>query len=48
MREAACHAFVIFEQGHAMGRPHLERMLLDKVPAVVVAARAALAAKPKP
>jgi hypothetical protein len=42
VREAACHAFTMFDDGHKLARPYLEKALLDSDPAVVAAAKDAL------
>jgi hypothetical protein len=42
VREAACRAFEIYDQGHAMARPYLEKALSDDNAAVVTAAKSAL------
>ncbi|MFN0247006.1 MAG: HEAT repeat domain-containing protein [Kofleriaceae bacterium] len=42
VREAACRAFEIYDQGRAMARPYLEKALLDDNAAVVAAAKSAL------
>jgi hypothetical protein len=39
VREAACRAFEIFDQGQEMARPYLEKALLDDDAAVVAAAK---------
>ena len=43
MREAACNAFSIFDDGHELGQPYLEKALADRDKAVAAAAKRALA-----
>lgn len=42
VREAACRAFEMYDQGREMARPHLEKLLLDDDAAVVAAAKSTL------
>jgi hypothetical protein len=42
VREAACHAFSMFDDGHKLALPYLEKALLDLDPAVAAAAKSAL------
>jgi hypothetical protein len=42
VREAACHAFTMFDDGHKMASPYLEKARLDMDPAVAAAAVNAL------
>jgi HEAT repeat protein len=42
VREAACHAFMMFDDGHKLALPYLEKAATDNDPAVAAAARRTL------